>query len=182
MKKIIVLGAGVVGSAIAIDLAKNYDVTSADFDSNKLSLIKTKNISTVKTDFTNKKELSELVKKHDLIVCAVPGFLGYNTLRTVIESEKNIVDISFFSEDPFTLDSLAKEKNVIAIVDCGVAPGLSSIILGYYAKKMEVEFYKCRECIIEPNERMVAHIDGEFAGSPPFHIKVCPGALEIRKY
>lgn len=30
MGKIIVLGAGMVGSAIAIDLSKNFDVSSAD--------------------------------------------------------------------------------------------------------------------------------------------------------
>jgi len=143
MKKIIVLGAGMVGSAIAIELAKSHNVTSADFDPHKLSLLKTKNIFTKKTDLTNKKELSDLVKDFDLVVGAVPGFLGYNTLKTVIESEKNVVDISFFSEDPFTLDSLAKEKNVTAVIDCGVAPGLSGIVLGYYVKRMEVEFFKC---------------------------------------
>jgi len=60
MKKIIVLGAGMVGSAIAIDLAKSHNVTSADFDPHKLCLLKTKNIFTKKTDLTNKKELSDL--------------------------------------------------------------------------------------------------------------------------
>ncbi|HLF33419.1 MAG TPA: diacylglycerol kinase family protein [Cyclobacteriaceae bacterium] len=53
---------------------------------------------------------------------------------------------------------------------------------GGHKSLKEVEFYKCRECIIEPNDQMVAHIDGEFAGSPPFHIKVCPGSLDVRKY
>jgi saccharopine dehydrogenase-like NADP-dependent oxidoreductase len=143
MKKIIVLGAGMVGSAIAIDLAKNHNVTSADFDQHKLSLLKKKNIPTAKVDLTNKRELSNLIKDYDLVVGAVPGFLGYNTLKTVIEFGKNVVDISFFSEDPFTLDSLAKQKNVTAVVDCGVAPGLSGIILGYYVKRMNVEFFKC---------------------------------------
>ena len=63
MKKIIVLGAGMVGSAIAIDLAKNHNVTSADFDLQKLSLLKKKNIPTAKIDLTNKKELSNLIKR-----------------------------------------------------------------------------------------------------------------------
>ncbi len=49
----------------------------------------------------------------------------------MIEAGKNIVDISFFSEDPLDLDDLAKEKGVTAVVDCGVAPGSSNIILGY---------------------------------------------------
>jgi len=43
---------------------------------------------------------------------------------------KNIVDISFFPEDPFELDKLAKENNVTAVVDCGVSPGMGNVILG----------------------------------------------------
>ncbi len=143
MKNVIVLGAGMVGSAIAIDLSKNFEVTSADFDENKLSSLKARNISTVKTDLKNKKELSGILKDYDLVIGAVPGFMGFETLKTVIESGKNVVDISFFNEDPFKLDSLAKEKDVTAVVDCGVAPGLSFIVLGYHAKRMEVEFFKC---------------------------------------
>jgi len=138
-----VLGAGMVGSAIAADLAKSYDVVSADFDEKKLSRLKTKKISVVRTDFKNKKELSGLIRNYDLVIGAVPGFMGFEILKNVIESGKNVVDISFFSEDPFELDSLAKEKNVTAVVDCGVAPGLSGIILGYHSKIMEISFFKC---------------------------------------
>jgi len=43
-------------------------------------------------------------------------------LKSVIEAKKNIVDISFFGEDPFALDELAKRNFVTAVVDCGVAP------------------------------------------------------------
>jgi lysine 6-dehydrogenase len=64
------------------------------------------------------------------VIGAVPGFLGFQTLKTVIECGKNIVDISFFAEDPFELDALAQQKNVTAVVDCGVAPGMCNILLG----------------------------------------------------
>ena len=143
MKKIIVLGAGMVGSAIAIDLAKSYEVTSSDINLQNLSRLKKKRIKTVQCDLSDKKEIINLVKEYDLVIGAVPGFMGYKTLKNVIEAGKNVVDISFFSEDPFELDSLAKEKNVTAVVDCGVAPGLSGIVLGYHSKKMKIEFFKC---------------------------------------
>lgn len=143
MKKVIVLGAGMVGSAIAIDLAKDNDVTSADINPQNLSKLKKQKIKIVQSDLSDKKELSNLIKDYDLVIGAVPGFMGFKTLKTVIEAGKNIVDISFFGEDPFELDSLAKEKNVIAVVDCGVAPGLSNIILGYHNKRMKVDFFKC---------------------------------------
>ena len=66
--------------------------------------------------------------------------MGFNTLKTIIEAGKNVVDISFFEEDAFDLDALANSKNVTAVIDCGVAPGLSNIILGRHNSKMEIKF------------------------------------------
>ena len=77
------------------------------------------------------------------MVGAVPGFMGYQMLQTVIEGGKNIVDISFFPEDPFDLDELAKQKNVIAVMDCGVAPGMGNIILGHHDGQMKISDYEC---------------------------------------
>jgi lysine 6-dehydrogenase len=63
--------------------------------------------------------------------------------ETVINSKKNLVDISFFPEDPFHLDKVAKHNNVIAIFDCGVAPGLSNLVLGYHHQKMTISNFEC---------------------------------------
>jgi len=69
--------------------------------------------------------------------------MGFKTLQTVIRARKNVVDISFFAEDPFKLDVLAKKMNVTAIIDCGVCPGLSNIILGYHNTQMQIDSYEC---------------------------------------
>jgi lysine 6-dehydrogenase len=143
MKKIIVLGAGLVGKAIAQDLAKQYDVTSADISDEALQALSTVGIKTITVDFSNVKQLSLIVKPFDLVVGAVPGFLGYQTVKAVIESGKNMVDISFFPEDPFTLDDLAKKNNVTVITDCGVAPGMGNIVLGYHHQRMQIDQYEC---------------------------------------
>jgi saccharopine dehydrogenase-like NADP-dependent oxidoreductase len=68
---------------------------------------------------------------------AVPGFLGFQTLRAVIEAGVHCVDISFFAEDPEELDALAKEKGVLAAVDCGVAPGLTNVLAGHMASQWD---------------------------------------------
>jgi lysine 6-dehydrogenase len=73
----------------------------------------------------------------------VPYSIGYVMLEGVIRAGKNIVDISYFEEDPFGLDDLAKEKGVTAVVDCGVAPGMANIILGDHTRKMKVTRYEC---------------------------------------
>jgi len=77
------------------------------------------------------------------VVGAVPGFMGFKTLQSIIEQGKDVVDISFFPEDAFFLDALAKKHNVTAIVDCGVAPGMSNILLGYHGEYMNVESFEC---------------------------------------
>ena len=145
MKRIIVLGAGMVGSAIAIDLAKKHHVTLCDFSLEVLDKVKIKCASLVvqQLDVTRKEQLKEGIKEFDLVVCAVPGFLGFETLKTIIESKKDVVDISFFSENSLELDALAKENNVTAIVDCGVAPGMDNVILGYYNEKMKLTDFEC---------------------------------------
>ena len=143
MAKIIVLGAGLVGNVMAKDLAKKHSVTSADVNEEALAPLKIHNIQTIQADLSNKNTLINIIQDFDLVIGAVPGFMGYKMLKTVIEAEKNIVDISFFPEDPFGLDELAKKKRVIAIIDCGVAPGMGNIILGHHNAQMQISDYEC---------------------------------------
>lgn len=145
MKNIIVLGAGMVGSAIAIDLVKTFKITIADFNLEALNKAKTKEASLeiLRLDVTDKAILKKTIEKFDMVVCAVPGFLGFETLKTIIESGKDVVDISFFPENALELEALAKDKNVTAIVDCGVAPGMDNIILGYYNEKLQLTDFEC---------------------------------------
>ena len=145
MKNIIVLGAGMVGSAMAIDLSKRHKVTLTDVNLLTLEKVKQKhkNINFLLLDVTNREALKSMIKDFDLVICAVPGFLGFETLKAIIEAEKNVIDISFFPENSLELDALAKEKNVTAIVDCGVAPGMDNVILGYYNEKMKLTDFEC---------------------------------------
>lgn len=143
MKKIVVLGAGLVGKAMAIDLAENFEVTSVDVNEQALADVQKHGVKTEKVDFSNLQLLSSTIQQFDLVVGAVPGFLGLQTARAVIEAGKNMVDISFFPEDPFQLDELAKKKNVTVVTDCGVAPGMGNIILGYHNKRMKINSYEC---------------------------------------
>lgn len=145
MSNVIVLGAGMVGSSMAIDMAKNHRVTVSDLSQDVLGKVKQKcsGLTIQQVDVTNKKELQGIIKQHDLVINAVPGFLGFNTLKTIIEAGMNVVDISFFSENSLELDALAKKHKVTAIVDCGVAPGMDNIILGYYNEIMKLTDFEC---------------------------------------
>ena len=94
-------------------------------------------------DITYHSALKKTIEPFDLVICAVPGFLGFNTLKSIIEAEKNVIDISFFPENSLELHDLAKDKNVTAIVDCGVAPGMDNVILGYYNEIMKLTDFEC---------------------------------------
>lgn len=143
MKKVIILGAGMVGKAMAIDLAKKYKVKSVDIDNKSLEYLSNNyNIETQLLDVKNKTQLVEAIQDFDLVISAVPGFLGLQTIKNVIEAKKDIVDISFLPEDVLDLDSMAKERGVTVIMDCGVAPGMPNIIAGFHNETMQIESFE----------------------------------------
>ncbi len=149
--RITVLGAGLVGSAIIKDLAKETDFAVTAIDINKKALNKLEREAPIKIVVANlgqEDAIPGLVADADLVVCAVPGFMGFATLRQIIAAGKDVVDISFFAEDPFLLDELAKGQGVTAVVDCGVAPGLSNIIVGHV------------DSLLDRTERFTCYVGG----------------------
>ena len=139
--KIAVLGSGMVGRAIAVDLASRHHVSAFDVSDANLELLKKRNprIETQQADLRDYSSYPQHLSSFDIIVTAVPGFMGYKTLEAAINCGKNIVDISFFPEDVLQLDKLAKEKGVTVITDCGVAPGMSNFIVGRYNEEMKID-------------------------------------------
>ena len=132
--KIIILGAGLVGGPMAMDLSKDKDLTVTVADINEGALKKLtghSQVNTILKDLGDPAQVTQLVGSYDMVINAVPGFMGFQTLKAIIEAGKNVVDIAFFIEDPFQLEQLAKEKNVTAVMDCGVAPGMCNILIGY---------------------------------------------------
>ncbi|MGH7481632.1 MAG: saccharopine dehydrogenase family protein [Longimicrobiales bacterium] len=147
--KTLLLGAGRVGTAIARDLAtgEGFDLTVADSDREALDRLRElRDVWRVTLDASDPAALGRLVNAHELVIGAMPGHLGYETAKRVIEAGRPLVDISFFEQDALSLDAVAKEKGVVAIVDCGVAPGCSNLILG----RLEAALEKTNrfECVV----------------------------------
>jgi len=145
--KITVLGSGLVGQDIIKDLAKDdkYNLTAVDLDKNHLNAIQSlPSVTCVQADLKDAVRLHSLIQDCDLVISAVPGFMGFQTLKEIIKSGKSVVDIAFFGEDPFLLDTLARSKDVTAVVDCGVAPGLCNIVVGYVETRLDfIDRYVC---------------------------------------
>jgi lysine 6-dehydrogenase len=144
--KIVVLGAGRVGNAMARDLQKDgkWEVEVADFSKKALSLLQEEGIKTRCLDLSTKEGIKEAVRTADLVIGALPGFMGYESVKNVISCKKNIVDISFFPEDPMTLDAMAKKNRVACVVDAGIAPGCSNLIAGRMSAVLDsIENFVC---------------------------------------
>ena len=130
-KSIIILGGGMVGSAIARDLKEsNFNVSVADWNEDVQLYLAPFDINYIKVDFFNNDLLKKAIENFDLVIGAVPGFMGYEILKTVLDRERNIVDISFMPEDSRELIHLAKRNGVTAITDAGIAPGISNLLFG----------------------------------------------------
>jgi len=129
-----------VGRAMAIDLSKKHQVTSIDLDKNALDLLADKpNIQTGILDVTDNVALASAIKDFDIVISAVPGLLGFQTMIQVINQKKDLVDISFLPEDVLYLDSLAKGNEVTVVMDCGIAPGMPNYIVGYHNERMKLD-------------------------------------------
>ena len=143
--KIITLGGGMVGSAIARDLKQSgFVVTVADGEESLKEKLALFDIEYLSLDFSNLNAVSQAVQDFDLVIGAVPGFMGFSILQTVLKVGRNIADISFMPEDSIAMDELAKSNAVTAVTDAGVAPGLSNLIFGKeLAEFDQLETAKC---------------------------------------
>jgi saccharopine dehydrogenase-like NADP-dependent oxidoreductase len=146
MKKIVVLGCGAVGRYMAIDLYRDpdFEVISVDVNREVLERLAREYPVEIRVeDLSTAEGITRAIQGADIVIGSVPYNIGYSMLESVIRAGKNIVDISYFPEDPFGVDELAKAKGVTAVVDCGVAPGMANIILGDHLRKMKVNRYEC---------------------------------------
>ena len=140
MAKIAQIGAGLVGKAMALDLAEEHHVFLADFNDKALKEVQVlnQNIITSCFDLNDTDRLIEFVSEADIVLVAVPGNLGYKTIQKIIICKKDIVDISFASENLMLLNSVAKENEITVIYDAGVAPGIPNFILGNLNKDQKI--------------------------------------------
>ena len=140
MAKVAQIGAGLVGKAMALDLAKQHNVFLTDFNDEALKEVQSLNQSIVTScfDLNDTDRLIEFISETDIVLVGVPGNLGFETVQKIIKCKKDIVDISFASENLMLLNALAKEYGITVVYDAGVAPGIPNFILGALNKDQKI--------------------------------------------
>ncbi len=154
MANIVILGAGMVGSVMARDLAQDgardgaqggaqiadFEITLVDRSQEALdraaSLID-RPVKTTTADLSDREAIRKVIAPADIVLGAMGSTIARQALRTVIEAGKNYCDISFMPENALELDELARQHGVTAIVDCGVAPGMSNVLAGHAASRLD---------------------------------------------
>ncbi len=125
MTRVVVLGGGQQGSVIARDLAPDHEVTVADIRPLNLG-----GIRTVVEDLSDRDKVVALMAAHELVVGALPARLGFMAAQAAIAARRNYVDVAFFAEDASRLDADARAAGVAIMPDCGLAPGISNLLIG----------------------------------------------------
>lgn len=92
---------------------------------------------TLVADCSSPREIARLAAEHDVVLGALASHLGFAALRAVIEARRPYADIAFMAEDALELSSLAKRRGATAVVDCGVAPGMSNLLAGVAAATLD---------------------------------------------
>jgi lysine 6-dehydrogenase len=135
---ILVIGAGMMGRAIAFDLA-NYsnfeEITISDKDKKNLKsakkFLKNKPVSFDILDIEKRDYVKSIFQKNDIVISAIPYHFNYILTKIAIDTKTHFLDLggnNNIVEKQRSLFKKAEENKVLIIPDCGLAPGLTSII------------------------------------------------------
>lgn len=143
MKKALVLGCGLIGKTVALDLSQDYDVTVMDpFAEALASLSDRSDIKKIQKSAGDSVALAEAASDTDIICGLLPSFLEESVQKQVVEMGKKYVSPSGFLHCE-GLDKLAKETGSVAVFDFGIAPGMSNYLLAKGASMLDKLDFGC---------------------------------------
>ncbi|PYO62415.1 MAG: saccharopine dehydrogenase [Gemmatimonadetes bacterium] len=136
--RMLVLGAGLQGSACAYDLLQQPTVervTVADLKPERVpAFLKTsagRRLALVKVDVQDAAALREVIRGHNAVLCALPYYYNLDVTRAALEAGVHSADLGGNTEIVFRqkkLDAEARARGVSAVADCGLAPGMINIL------------------------------------------------------
>lgn len=129
-----------IGTTIAADLAASDDIEVTVVDARAETLVRIAascDVATVEADLSDPAEVTRVAGGFDVAIGALPSAFNAMPLRAMIEAGTSCVDISFMIDDPLELDAAAREAGVVAVVDCGISPGISNVLLGYGMSELD---------------------------------------------
>lgn len=148
--KLLVIGSGMMGSAAAYDMARQPDVqavTLADADMKRVREVAARinrlrgetKVKAVSLDAASQKAAAKLMKGHDAALSAVPYFLNLGLAKAAIEARCHFADLggnNTVVRQELALSSKAEKRGIALAPDCGLSPGMASILGGELVKRL----------------------------------------------
>jgi lysine 6-dehydrogenase len=145
--KMLVLGAGLQGSACAYDLLQDPDVTEvrlADIRINELEPFLApysgKRLIPTPVDVREHDAVAALMRESDAVMCALPYYFNYDRAVGAVDAVIHFCDLGGNTEIVFkqkTLHDRARAEQASVIPDCGLAPGMVNIIAEHGIRQLD---------------------------------------------
>lgn len=145
--RFLVLGAGAMGRAVAYDLARTDgvdQVTLADSDAKRARQAKafasSKLVRTANLDVTDTDAVVGAMEGQDVAVSCVPYRFNFELSKAAIEAGVHMCDLGGNNDvvrKQLCLDAKARRAEVTIIPDCGLAPGMATVLAADALKRMD---------------------------------------------
>ncbi|HVE79270.1 MAG TPA: saccharopine dehydrogenase C-terminal domain-containing protein [Gemmatimonadaceae bacterium] len=145
--RMLVLGAGLQGSACAFDLLQNPEVTEvrlgdlhvehlADF----LGPYSGRRLLPTRLDVRDRDAVVAVMRESDAVMSAIPYYFNLELARHAVEAGVHFCDLGGNTEIVFQqtqLDARAREQGVTVVPDCGLAPGMVNILSEHGIRQLD---------------------------------------------
>ena len=141
--RILSIGCGYIGSVLAEEIVRSIDFDELIIcDSEEVRIEETarrlgEKVFPLRGDISDYSYLLEIIGDVDLVIGLSPGKLGFTVMKACVKKKKSLVDLSYMAEDPFVFQTKSVEGGITIIPDCGVAPGLSNILIGKASSQLD---------------------------------------------
>jgi lysine 6-dehydrogenase len=145
--KMLVLGAGLQGSATAFDLLRDPEVTLvtlADLEPERMAgflrKLNDQRLRPTKLDVTDHAAVLELMRAHDAVMSAIPYYFNGAMAKLAVEAGCHFADLGGNTEIVMKqreLDVPAREKGLSVMPDCGLAPGMVNILAAEGIRRLD---------------------------------------------
>ena len=136
--RMLVLGAGLQGSACAYDLLQNEEVTEvrlADVNTGHIAEFlgpySGKRLIPTPLDVRNAEGVRALMRESDAAMSAIPYYFNLDLARHAADVGVHFCDLGGNTDIVFEqkrLDAKARERGITIVPDCGLAPGMVNIL------------------------------------------------------
>src|SRR5437868_2830788 len=150
--KLLVIGAGMMGSAAAFDMARSYgveSVTLADGDIERAQEVvqfiskahgkQGAPVRSISLDAADENAAASLMRGHNGVLSAVPYFFNVGLARAAIGAGCHFADLggnNTVVRKTLAMSAEAGRNGVALAPDCGLSPGMASILAGDLVRRL----------------------------------------------